>query len=194
MKKITWAVVGAVAVVLLVGTVRAGSIEVDFDPKAGFERYKTWAWAPGHDQGHRGVFVDPTMRQRVETALAQQLRSAGLVPADQGAVADLLVRYRGDIGVGNTVTTSAGSYENWADPGYATIQFSEQTATLFVDLIDSATNTLAWRLYVDQNYGGPNDPPNKLRRALEKGFSKYPPSASERARKQRALEKRSGAR
>jgi len=186
-------VVGS-AVILATGVLRAGSIEVDFNPKAEFERYKTWAWVPDRDQGHHGVLADATMRERVEGTLAGQLRNAGLRPADPGEPPDLLVRYRGDIGTGKIVTTSAGSVANFSDPGYTTLQFAEQTATLIVDLIEPTESTLAWRLYLDQKYGGPNDPPDKLRRALDKGFSRYPPSASARAKKARELEKGSRAR
>ena len=55
---------------LAVAAVRAGSVDVDFDPKAPFEKYKTWAWAPGRDQVQTGVLVDATVRERVEKALA----------------------------------------------------------------------------------------------------------------------------
>ena len=165
-----------VTAILAVGAVRAGSIEVDFNPKAEFERYKTWAWAPDRDRERHGVLADKTTRERVEGALAQHLRNAGLRLANPNETPDVLVSYRGDIGTGKTVTTSAGG---------SPIQFQEQSATLIVDLIDPATNTLAWRLYVHQKFGGPNDPPDKLRRALDKGFAKYPPSASARAKKAR---------
>ncbi len=179
----------ALAAILCAGAVRAGSSEVDFDPKAEFERFHTWAWVQDRDQGHHGVLADATARQRVEAAVAQRLREAGLRPAEEGQAPDLLVRYRGDIGTGKTVTTSAGSIANWSDPGYATVQFQELRASLIIDLIQSATDVLAWRLYLDVKYGNPSDPPDKLARALEKGFAKYPPSKSERAKKARALEK-----
>jgi hypothetical protein len=170
------------------GLVRAGKIEVDFSPKAEFENYKTWGWVPDRDQGHHGVLVDAEMRKRVETELAYQLGQRGLKPAAEGATPDVLVRYSGDIGTGKTIRTSAGSVANMADVGYATAQFAEQKATLMVDLIDSTTKTLAWRLYLDQGYGGPNDPPDKIRKALAKGMAKYPPSASERKKKARETE------
>ena len=186
MRKLAVVVAGAI---LAVGAIRAGSIEVDFNPKAEFERYKTWAWAPDRDQERHGVLADKTTRERVERALAQRLRNAGLRAADLNETPDILLSYRGDIGTGKTVTTSAGALANWSNPAYSTIQFAEQSATLIVDMIDPATNTLAWRLYIDQKFGGPNDPPGKLRRALDKGFAKYPPSASARAKKARELEK-----
>jgi hypothetical protein len=81
----------------------------------------------------------------------------------------------------------------WTDPAYASVEFTEQTATLIVDLIDAPTKALAWRLYIHQSFGGPSDPPNRMRDALDKGFAKYPPSPSERAKKAKKLAKASGA-
>jgi Domain of unknown function (DUF4136) len=177
------------------GVARAGAVDVDFSPKADFKHYNTWAWIPGNDEGHRGVLADPTMRERVKHAIAVRLKTAGLLPVAEDQKPDLYVRYQGDIGEGKEITTSAGSLlmYNWSDPAAATLQFTAQTAALIVDLVDVKTTTLAWRLYIHDTYNGPNDPPDKLARALDKGFEKYPPSAAEVARKARAMEKASGA-
>jgi hypothetical protein len=179
--------------VMAAGSVRAGSIDVDFNPNAEFEKYKTWAWIPDRDKGHHGVLADLTMRERVEKALAIRLREAGLTEAGPSATPDVLVRYQGDIGQGKTGTTSVDSAYYWTDPAYASVEFTEQTATLIVDLVDASTKALAWRLYIHHSYGGPSDPPNRMRDALDKGFAKYPPSASARAKKARKLAKESGA-
>jgi len=178
---------------LAAGAARAGSIDVDFNPKAEFERYRTWAWIPDRDKGHHGVLADQTMRDRVEKALDIRLREAGLRAAKSDEKPDLLVSYRGDIGQGKTGSTNLGGLSSLDNPMYTSIQFTEQTATLMVDLVDAATNALAWRLYIDQTIKGPSDPPDKLARALDKGFAKYPPSASAIAKKARALGKSSGA-
>jgi hypothetical protein len=179
--------------VVAAGSVRAGSIDVDFNPNAEFEKYKTWAWVPDRDKGHHGVLADLTMRERVEKALAIRLGEAGLKQADPAATPDVLVRYQGDIGQGKSGTSSVSAGYYWTDPAYASVQFTEQTATLLVDLIDASTKTLSWRLYIHHSYGGPSDPPNRMRDALDKGFEKYPPSASARAKKARKLAKESGA-
>jgi hypothetical protein len=180
------------AAMLAAGAVRAGSFDVDFNPKADFAKYRTWAWMPGRDEGQRGVLADETMRRRVEKAIAIRLGDAGLQPAQGDAKPDLFISYRGDIGAGKDIATSMGGLRSLDNPAYTTIQFTEQTATLMVDLVDAATNALAWRLYIDQTIKGPNDPPDKLQKALDKGFAKYPPTASEIAKKARKLEKSSG--
>jgi hypothetical protein len=180
---------------LAVGAARAGAVDVDFNPKADFKNYNTWAWIPGIDEGHRGVLADPTMRERVQHAISVRLKTAGLLPVTADQKPDLYVRYQGDIGNGKEITTSAGSLKhyNWSDPAAATLQFTEQAASLIVDLVDVKTSSLAWRLYLHDTYDGPNDPPDKLARSLDKGFEKYPPTAAEVARKARAMEKSSGA-
>ena len=179
------------SVVLATGGLRAGAFDVDFNPKADFNRYRTWAWIPDRDKGRHGVLADATMRARVEKAVAIRLHDAGLDPATPNAKPDLFVNYRGDIGTGKDVATSQGGLSSYDNPVYTTIQFTEQTATLMVDLVDAGTNALAWRLYIDQTIKGPNDPPDKLAKALDKGFSKYPPSASAIAKKAKQLEKSS---
>jgi hypothetical protein len=176
---------------LFVGALKAGSVDVDFNPKAEFQRYRTWAWLPDRAKGLRGVLADQTMRDRVEKALSIRLREAGLTAVQADAKPDLFVSYRGDIGAGKDVSSSLGGLSSMDNPVYTTLQFTEQTATLMVDLVDASTNALAWRLYIDQTVKGPNDPPDKLSRALDKGFAKYPPSASAIAKKARALEKSS---
>ena len=175
------------------GAVHAGTVEVDFNPNAEFERFKTWEWAPGRDEGRQGVLADATMRDRVEKALAWNLEEVGLRPAGPGDAADVLVRYAGDTGTGKTVTMSEGLGYDSLSPMYRTMRFDEQVVTIIVDLIDASTKSLAWRLYINQKFGGPNDPPDKLQRAVEKGFSKYPPSKSARAKKAREIEKASQA-
>jgi hypothetical protein len=175
--------------------VHAGAFDVDFSPKGDFKHYNTWDWIPGCDEGHRGVLADPTMRERVKHAIAVRLKTAGLLPVTGDAKPDLYVRYQGDIGSGKEITTSAGSLlmYNWSDPAAATLQFTQQTMALIVDLVDVKTTTLAWRLYVHDTFNGPNDSPDKLARILDKGFEKYPPTAAEVARKARAMEKATGA-
>lgn len=172
------------AALLSVGpAVAKNSIKTDFNPNAEFERYKTWAFAPDIEKTQTGVLRNAPTRDRVEKALAKRMSVAGFREVAAGEKPDVLVRYQGDIGSGGTVVTSNGAITHMVEPEYATLQFTEQIATLIVDLVDNGTNTLAWRLYIDQVFGGPNDPPDKLSKALEKGFAKYPPTKSARAKK-----------
>ena len=178
-----------IAATLCAGVVVAGGVSVDFNPKADFQSYKTWAFLPEREKGLRGVLADATMRERVEAALSIRMREAGLVAAAPEAKPDLYVSYRGDTAQGKDVSSNLGGLSSWDNPLYTSVHFTEQTATLMVDLVDTSTNALAWRLYIDEVVRGPNDPPDKLSKALDKGFAKYPPKASEIARKAKALEK-----
>ena len=67
---------------------------------------------------------------------------------------------------------SAGYY--WTDPAYASVQFTEQTASLIVDLVDGASKSLAWRLYIHHSYGGPSDPRTGCATRLDKGVREVP--------------------
>lgn len=185
--------VAFLTVLLCFAGARAGAVEVDFNPKADFQHYKTWGWLPDREKSLRGVLADATMRERVEKAIAIRMREAGLTVAAADAKPDLYVSYRGDTAQGKDVSSNLGGMSSYDNPVYTTIQFTEQTATLMIDLVDAATNALAWRLYIDEVVRGPNDPPDKMSKALDKGFAKYPPSASAIAKKAKALEKSSGA-
>jgi hypothetical protein len=178
-----------VAVALSTGAILAGGVQVDFNPKADFQSYKTWAFHPDREKGLRGVLADATMRERVEKALSIRMREAGLTAPAVDAKPDLYVSYRGDTAQGKDVSSNLGGLSSWDNPLYTSVHFTEQTATLMVDLVDASTNALAWRLYIDEVVRGPNDPPDKLSKALDKGFAKYPPKPSEIARKAKALEK-----
>jgi hypothetical protein len=176
---------------LALGAVQAGGVDVDFNPKAEFGRYKTWAWLPGHEKGQSGVLADATMRERVEKAIGIRMREAGFTAAPADTKPDVYVSYRGDTAQGKEVSSNLGGLSSIDNPVYTTIHFTEQTATLMIDLVDAGTNALAWRLYIDQTVRGPNDPPDKLSKALDKGFAKYPPSAAAIAKKAREQEKSS---
>jgi hypothetical protein len=177
--------------VLAVSGAWAGAITVNFNPKGDFKHYNTWDWVPDRDQGHTGVLKDATMRQRVEHAISIRLKTAGLLPVTGDAKPDLLVRYAGDIGSGKEIQTSQGGYMVWDDPINATLRFTEQDATLMVDLIDAAKHMLVWRVYINETIDGPNDESDKFAKSMDKGFSKYPPTAAEVERKAKELEKTS---
>jgi hypothetical protein len=175
---------------LAAGAVRAATIEVDFNPKAEFERYKTWAWGPDRDQKRYGFLADATGKERVEKFLAGCLQERGLRPAGQGESPDLLVSYQGDTGQGKTVTaTENGTY--YGVPSYMTLQITEQGATIIVDLVDASKSALAWRMYVNEKLKTSTDTPAKFWQAFAKGMEKYPPSESARAKKAKQIEKQS---
>ncbi len=98
------------------GAARAGTVDVDFNPKAEFQRYRTWAWAPGRDESRRGVLADATMRERVEKQLAIRLREAGLKAVAPSDNPDLLVNYRGDTGTGRKGRRISAVCAAWTTP------------------------------------------------------------------------------
>lgn len=192
--------VAAFAALLAFGAARAGKIETDFDPNAKFESYKTWDWVAGRGVGHHGVLAGDAARELLERAIASQLRGVGLQQVSPGVTPDLVVRYWGDLHQGDsgTSTSPMGGYDPytggyWGDPFQSFAHFTEQSATVIVDLIDPATKGLVWRAFINQAYGTAYGPGNELATALEKAFAKYPPSPSARARKAKEWGKKSGA-
>lgn len=192
--------VAAIAALLAFGAARAGKVETDFNPNAKFETYKTWDWVPNRGVGHHGVLAGDAARELLERALASQLRGVGLQQVGPGETPDLVVRYWGDLhqGESGTSTGPMGGYDPytggyWGDPFQSFARFTEQSATMIVDLIEPATKQLAWRAFINQTYGTAYGTGNELPTALAKAFAKYPPTPSARARKAKEWEKKSAA-
>ena len=194
-------ILAAVIVALLAtGSVRAGKVETDFNPRADFSAYKTWDWVPDRGVGHRGILAGEPAREIVETAVSRQLARVGLRRVGTGETPDLVVRYWGEIAEGEEGTSTGGvfGYDPFTD-GYwngafkTAVHFSEKAATLMVDLIDPTTKMLTWRAFIEQKYGSPTGVGNPVAEALVKAFDRYPPSESARAKKLKEWEKRDAA-
>ena len=175
---------------LCAGVVLAGGVNVDFNPKADFASLQDLG---AFTRIARKAFAACSPTRPCASVSRRRSRSAcgkrGSSPQPPDAKPDLYVSYRGDTAQGKDVSSNLGGLSSWDNPLYTSVHFTEQTATLMVDLVDASTNALAWRLYIDEVVRGPNDPPDKLSKALDKGFAKYPPTASEIARKAKAIEK-----
>ncbi len=175
-------------------------VETDFNPNADFKAYKTWDWVPNHDVGHHGVLAGEVARGMVERALTGQLDRAGLRRAASGETADLLVRYWGDVAEGKSgiqTTGPMGGYDPytggyWTDMFQSSAMYTEQIATIIVDLIDPKTKNLAWRAFIHQKYGVPSTSGSPVADALTRAFDEYPPTAKQIARKKKEWEKRGG--
>lgn len=196
-------VLAAVLLALLAAAIpapAANKVDTDFNPNADFKAYKTWDWVPNHDVGHHGVLAGEVARGMVERALTGELNRVGLRRVAAGETADLLVRYWGDIAEGKSgiQTTAMGGYDPYTGGYYgdmfrSSVHYTEQMATIIVDLIDPKTKDLAWRAFITQKYGTPSMTSTPVADALTRAFDEYPPTAKEIARKKKDWEKRAAA-
>ncbi len=162
-----------------------GNVKTDFDDKADFHKYKTYAFVESKELNGTGVLSNSIIRQRVETLLRENLEARGLqqVTIDQNP--DLAVQYWVGVQdkqeVANLATGPSfyGSYHygHWGTTydRYVTLDYKE--GTLIVDLIDRLSKDLVWRAYLVQTLEDDKDKNlENARKSLKKAFENYPPN------------------
>ena len=145
-------------------------VRTDKDPGTNFAAYETFDVQPGE------IFVngvadkrDTLVRDRIETALEQELGQTGLQQTAQSP--DLIATYTAG---GRSVTeydddwdgVYGNMHDDWPD------EYTE--GTLLIDLIDLKTNKLVWRAIVEMDAEGQLRSAENIRKAVDKAFEKYP--------------------
>jgi Domain of unknown function (DUF4136) len=181
------------------GTVLAGcatvSVNSDYDSKADFSKYKTYAWE-SEDQPRAGdPRLDNTLiDSRVRDAVDQTLSSKGFQKVSSGAP-DFIVAYQAAIEQKMDVTQmttpyytpyatgmaygGASMYSSWnMHGGTDTFVTQYDEGTLFVDIVDPKTNALIWRgtgkKAIDENASSAKRESN-INKAVQKILSEFPP-------------------
>lgn len=154
----------------------AAGVTVDWDAKAPFASYKTWAFKPGTPARSE------LNQTRLESILTNALAAEGLAPA--GADPDLWVvtHAASEIRQGVRVTDygygyGAGYYRYGY--GYHDIEvdsYEYKVGTLIVDIVDAKTGKLAWRGEASDTIGDdPKKLEKKVAKVVTKMFQQYPP-------------------
>jgi hypothetical protein len=165
---------------------------VDFNPNLDFSKYKTFAFIGGVE--NLMMFqVDPQlMFDRIHKAVQQGLVRKGLseVPPTQNP--DLVVRYWANPPSQVNVVTMGNwspyrpyidSYWSWIYNDVSTSSAKE--GSLIIDLIDSRSRDLTWRVYLMRRITTPDKEWKKADEELAKAFEAYPPSADEKEQKKK---------
>jgi hypothetical protein len=126
----------------------AQKINVEYDKKTDFSKYKTYSWMP------HGATGRPLLALDVYGAIDNQLKTKGLQKVDQGG--DLVVNGYGSLNEGMNVSYDVDVYAapgldgpiNWANgtprPGNSTSVYVDK-GTLVVDIADRKTKGIIWR-------------------------------------------------
>ena len=147
----------------------AQKVSIDSDPAASFGSYKTYAWAKGTPS------PNPLGEQRIHDGVMAQLATKGLVQAS--GAPDLFVSTHMTAHEEKELVTSGFGYGPWwGSGGYATASVHTYVkGTLLVDLYDAKTRKLVWRgTAVGTASDKPSKNTEKLNKALNKMFAKYP--------------------
>jgi Domain of unknown function (DUF4136) len=165
---------------------------VDFNPDADFSKYKTFAYIGGVEnllmfQANPGLVSD-----RIHEAVTRELTKKGLreVPPTQNA--DLVIRFWANpssqvniatMGVWVPYAPFIGSY--WEHTYDEVSSSSAKEGSLVIDLIDTRSKDLAWRLYLIHKVTTPDKEWKKADDEITKAFESFPPTPKERDAKKK---------
>jgi hypothetical protein len=156
---------------LLARAVAAQDVNYDYDQRANFSGYQTYAWAGGTN------LADDLNHARIVAAVDRQLEAKGLTQVDSTKNPNLLVVYR----VGLHQDLEINGYDNrwtapYGGPSWARVE-RVPVGTLAIGIVDAKTRSLVWRgsasgdLDLNQS---PEKWEKKLNKAVEKMFKHYP--------------------
>ncbi|HSA91579.1 MAG TPA: DUF4136 domain-containing protein [Terriglobales bacterium] len=159
---------------LLAGAAFGQQTSVDYDHKADFSRYKTYAWAQGHP------VQDPFNHQRIVTAIDAQLAAKGWKRIEPGQKPDAIVLYRAAAAERKQANVWGTGYgPAWRlGGGSARVDVDTiQVGQLVVDIMDAASRKLIWRGRASDTLSDkPEKNEKKINKAAEKLFKKFPPA------------------
>jgi hypothetical protein len=160
---------------LLPTILSAQKVTTDFDHSANFAQYKSFLWI------REPRMRDPLMRRRVIDAINGQLIAKGLQLVTEGADVGLIAN--GATTEEHTLETFYSGFGGWGWRGWGggvatTIPESYTVGTLIVDLFDTRTKQVVWRGTATETLPDkPEKTAEKLNKAIEKMFNKFPPRA-----------------
>jgi len=153
----------------------AQKVTTDFDHSVNFSQYKTFMWL------REPRMSDPLMKRRVIDAINKQLTAKGWQLVTEGA--DVGIIANGATTEEHTLETFYTGFGGWGWRGWGsgiatTIPEYYTVGTLIVDLFDTRTKQVIWRGTATGTIPDkPEKTAQKLNKAIEKMFKKFPPMA-----------------
>jgi hypothetical protein len=156
---------------LLAGGAAAQDVNYDYDRRANFAAYRTYAWAGGTN------LADDLNHARIVAAVERQLAAKGLTPVDSTGNPDLRVVYR----VGLHQDLEINGYDNrligpYGGPSWARLE-RVPVGTLVIGMIDAKTRSLVWRGAASKDLdlgASPEKWEQSHNKAVGKMFKRYP--------------------
>jgi len=163
----------ALALVMSTAAAYAQKVNVDSDPAAPFATYKTYAWTAGTPA------ADALSEQRLHAAVDAKLAAEGL--AMNTTAPDLIVSTHVSTKDKQELIANGFGYGPWGFGGGfggATVETFVE-GTLVVNLYDAKTKKMVWRgLATATASDKPTKNTEKINKALDKMFEKYPGAAA----------------
>jgi WD40 repeat protein len=161
--------------------------EVDFNPDADFSKYKTFAYVGGVENLLMFQVNPDLVSERVHHAVVRELSKKGLREVLPTQNPDLVIRFWAAPSSQVNVSTMGnwGPYQpfisSYWEPAYDDLSSASNVkeGCLLIDLIDSRTKALSWRLYLIHKITLPEKEWKKADEELTKGFESFPPTEKE---------------
>jgi hypothetical protein len=158
-------------------------VAYDYDKQADFSKYKTYVIS---EETMKMTGVNQLNRDRIIAAVEAQMAAKGFTKSDNADVI-LDVRVKGKEVQTATATTTGGygyGYGRWGyGGGFSTTQVNYDSyteGTMFVTLVDKATEKIAWQgtgtKTLDEN-ASPEKREKNIDYAVSQIFTNYPPGA-----------------
>jgi len=158
-------------------------ISTEYNPKADFASYRTYAWAavePGPEEAPS--IRNPAVYSMVRTAVDRELSARGLTP-DESGQPDLLVVVHGMARDRIEVSSYGYAYAPlYYGPHGAMMVGTSATevrqyrdGTLLLDLIDAKTHQLVWRGTASDTVSSPSEVQGVVNNAVKTLLAEYPP-------------------
>jgi hypothetical protein len=171
----TATITAALALTLASTIALAQSVSYDFDRRAGFSTFRTYAWTRGTE------LSDQLNHGRVVRAIESQLAAKGLTKVDAGAGPDLLVAYHASFDKNLQIDAFGdgwgGARFGGRRSGTATTH-EIVTGTVVIELVDAATRSVVWRGMASNDLdpgASPEKREKNITKAAQKVFENYPP-------------------
>jgi hypothetical protein len=169
-------VTAALAAVFLSIPSLAQKVETDYDHSVNFAQVHTYSWGHVHA-------TDPLFEGRIREAVDRDLQAKGWQQVPTGGDVTLTaVAIKRNQAEYNTFYSGLGPgwrWRGWGGGMATTTVENIPVGTLVVDIYDSNSQHLLWRgLAHDQLSDKPDKNTQKLQKAVDKMFDKFPPRSS----------------
>jgi hypothetical protein len=151
-------------------------VETDYDHAANFSQYHTYSWGRVHA-------TDPLFEDRIRASVNRALQAKGWQEVPSGGDATVTaIAGRKDKAEYTTFYDGFGpgwGWHGWGPQMATTSVDNIPIGTLVVDIYDSSSHHLVWRgMAHDQLSDKPEKNTEKLDKAVDKLFDKFPPRSS----------------
>ena len=167
--------------ILLVFITSCSSVSVlsDYDQKADFNGYKTYAF---YKTGIDKAQISDLDKKRILRAIETEMSSRGFVKSEKpDLLVSIFTKERERVDVYNNNFGYGWGWRPWYYGGYYSNSVSRSTeGSLYIDLIDAKTNELVWQGIGSARlvtHGDIEDKEERIREIVKEILAEYPPGA-----------------